>query len=79
MSEDWSVKATWMRTVGATDAAWSTDGKLVSLRLGAEPVAVTETQQTTTPTEAERRAREQRRRIAGLASGGPVPRLHDDA
>lgn len=77
-AEDWSEKAAWMRTVGATDAAWSTDGALVHLRLGPEPAAdEDETQQTTPPANAEQRARDERRRVAALATGGPVRRLNE--
>ena len=73
----WTAKAAWMRDVGATDAAWSTEGDLVHCKLGAAPVPVTEekSQPSSTPQERERQVRLDRRALSERASGGPVPRL----
>ncbi len=76
----WSAKAAWMRNVGATDAAWSTEGDLVHLRLGPLPVPTDdsrdrETQPSISPQERERRARLERRDLVARSSGGPVRRL----
>lgn len=80
----WSAKASWMRRVGAADAAWSTEGDLVHLALRPE-VPEPETNRDPNPAkqlspqEQEQRARQERRRVALLASGGPVKRLDADA
>lgn len=77
MAEDWTQKASWMRDVGATDAAWSTDGTLVHLRLGpASPTLDTDSTQPSLTPEAKAEAeRVERRRVALGSSGGPVRRL----
>ena len=33
----WTEQASWMRQVGAIDAAWSADGQLLHLTLGTAP------------------------------------------
>lgn len=75
----WTAKARWMRAMGATDAAWSTEGQLVHLRLGAEPVAVDDDPATKQETAEARaiRERNERRRVATASSGGPVRRLSE--
>lgn len=76
------AKAQWMRSVGAIEATWATDGGLLSLKLGpAPPVADEDEDHPVKPRTAEaiqRELRENRRRIALGASGGPVRRLGED-
>lgn len=76
----WSAKAAWMRGVGATDAAWSTEGDLVHLKLGPAPTKPDtdedrDTQPSISPQERERRARLEQRALVSRSSGGPVRRL----
>jgi hypothetical protein len=76
--ESWDTFAAWMRVVGASEASWSPDGRLLTLKLGPAPVTAAdenETQSSLSPVEQERRAREQRREMSLRASGGPVMRL----
>lgn len=76
--------ATWMRSVGAVEASWHPDGTIASLKLGAAPVAVSEDEADDVPVKrksAEARVielRNERRRIALGASGGPVRRVSED-
>lgn len=78
MTEEWTAKTSWMRSVGATDAAWSTEGHLVHVKLGSAPLTEeTLTQPSLSPEERERRMREERKLVASRASGGPVRRLGD--
>ncbi len=74
--------AAWMRTVGATEATWDPNGKLLSLKLGPAPVEPDEdedeTQSSRKKLSADAQvtaARNERRRIALGASGGPVRRV----
>jgi hypothetical protein len=74
----WSAKAAWMRSVEASEAAWSTDGNLVHLKLSPEtPSDEDSTQPSLSPREQERRARAERQRVMSRSSGGPVPRLSE--
>jgi len=77
--------AAWMRAVGATEASWSPDGTLTSLKLGPEPVETIDedddTQSSRKKLSADAReiaSRNERRRIALGASGGPVRRVSED-
>lgn len=77
---NWTTKAEWMRTVRATDAAWSEYGELLSLKLDAALPApsVTSEDHPVKPRSADARAQyevDERRRVALGASGGPVRRL----
>ncbi len=79
MSSHWSTKADWMRQVGATDATWSADNDLLSLKLGPVPtVPDTETQPSISPQERQRRERLERRDLVVRSSGGPVLKLDAD-
>ena len=77
-------QAAWMRAVGATEASWTPDGALLSLKLGPEPVEPSDdddTQSSRKKLTAEARAiaeRNERRRIAHGASGRPVRRVSED-
>ena len=78
MSADWSAKTKWMRQVGASEAVFAaTTGELISVKLGPEPIEPTQPS-TPNPFEQEKHAREERRRVASAASGGPVLRLCED-
>ena len=76
MSEEhgghWGEKAAWMRSVQATEAAWSPDGALVLLKLGPEisqpieqPKPTDDEQRDT----AERNWAEKRRVLMGAVGG----------
>ncbi len=70
---DWEEKITFMRANGIVEACFSTEGHLISAKLG--PLAVADdtedTQQSLTPAQL---SREERRRVALGSSGGPVRR-----
>lgn len=78
MRDDWDSKAAWMRTVGATDAAWSTEGHLVHVKLGPAPTEEPQVESTESPTARLLRERRERRELASRASGGPIRRLSED-
>lgn len=76
----WSAKAAWMRGTGATDAAWSTEGDLVHLKLGPAPTPKDpnedrEDPAKLSPLEQQRLARVKQREVTARSSGGPVRRL----
>jgi hypothetical protein len=81
---EWDGKVAWMRGVGATSATFSpVTNELVSVTLGPPPASETgddepATQQKPSPEEAHRRERDERRRIAMAASGGPLRRVEVD-
>ncbi len=74
----WSAKAAWMRAVEASEAAWSTEGNLVHLKLSPQTISdESTTQPSLSPREQERRARAERAAVMSRSSGGPVPRLSE--
>ena len=78
-----SDRAAWMRAVGATEASWSPDGTLTSLKLGPEPIVATDDDDEVPvkrrSAEAQAIAlRAERRRVSLGASGGPVRRVSED-
>lgn len=75
--EEWSRKATWMRSVGATAAVWGVSGQLLELQLGPEPANPDETatrEAETNQTETPEAALARHRRIATGAASGLVKR-----
>jgi hypothetical protein len=76
----WSAKAKWLRGERGLEAAWSTEGVLVHLRLDPAPAPEgdeSSTQPELTPREQERQRRAERQRVMSRSSGGPVPRLSE--
>lgn len=77
----WDAQADWMRKVGATHAEWNPMGTvLVCLTLGDAPTppdVEDPTQRKLSAAELDQRSRDERRRIALGASGGPVKRILD--
>lgn len=70
-----------MRAVGATDAAWSTEGDLVHAKLGPAPIPADDEQDPAkhmSPQERERQARAAQREMAARSSGGPRRKLDAD-
>lgn len=77
----WTAKAEFLRSVNASEGAWSDDDTLVRLCLNPDAaiaVVDSETQPSISPQERERLAREERRALASRSSGGPVLRLNGD-
>lgn len=78
---DWTTKEAFMRSHGVQSAKWDAEDHLLECTLGPAPIPAedeTSTKPSTiSPTEQERRAREERRRLATASSGGPVRRLDE--
>lgn len=80
-AHDWEEKLAWMRARLVLRATWSSEGALTSAEVAPlphEPSTEEATQRVMSPADLEAERRKQRRRIASLASGGPLRRFADD-